>query len=126
MCEFLRAQQCPWDSSSPHFAAIGGHADCLRWLLDNGCPRQEQQLCMAAAQGGSVEVLTYLQQQGILTSSTTALACVLNMAGEFNKLDAAKWMIGAGAEWPSTSALCAWLGEARAWATAESNAIPLS
>jgi hypothetical protein len=121
MCEFLRAQRCPWGIWSAEIAAIGGHIDCLRWLLDNGCLWDACELCEWAIQGGRVDVLAYLQQRGILTS-TAMLTDMLHVAGRYNKLAAAQWLRGAGAEWPTAVALRSWRGEAHAWAAAEVNA----
>jgi hypothetical protein len=89
MCALLREQQCPWDIRSPQVAATGRHLDCLRWLLDNGCPWDDH-MRQYAAQGGSVEVLAYLQQQGML-SRRGMLTSMLNIAGRFDSLEAAKW-----------------------------------
>jgi hypothetical protein len=100
MCEFLRAQQCPWDRSVSRAAAVRGHLDCLRWLLDNGCPWEARQLCMSAAEGGSVEVCAWSQQQGIL-ASTSMLTDMLNKAAEYNHLAAVQWLRAQGAEWPT-------------------------
>jgi hypothetical protein len=119
MCKYLYTQQCPRDSWSTRCAAIGGHIDCFRWLLANGCPWEARQLCMAAAEGGSVEVLAHLQEQGTMTSSTAMLTEMLREAGRHDKLDALKWLRGAGAEWPSAAhTLSTWSEEVLAWAIA--------
>jgi Ankyrin repeats (3 copies) len=99
MCEFLHAQQCPWDFSATYCAAVSGHTDLLRWLVDSGCPWDAVQLCEAAAQGGSVEVLVYLQQQLGLPTSAARLRDMLYYAGLLGKLAAAKWLREQGAEW---------------------------
>jgi hypothetical protein len=36
LCQYLRAQQCPWNASSTSVAASTGCVDLLRWLMDNG------------------------------------------------------------------------------------------
>jgi hypothetical protein len=111
MCQLLHAKQCPWDWKSTRAAARGGHADVLRWLMDNGCPWNAQYMCEAAARGGSVEVLVHLQQQGLLTSAAL-LRSMLNTAANCNQLAAAKWLREQGAEWPT--ALGGWHSEALA------------
>jgi hypothetical protein len=100
MCEFLRAQQCPWDSRSTSAAAHICDVELLRWFFNNGCPWHVEELCTAAAEGGSIEVLTYLQQQGVLTS-TALLTGMLEAATDCNELAAAKWLRQQGAEWPA-------------------------
>jgi hypothetical protein len=66
MCQYLHAQQCPWDAPAPCATAIpaAGHLDLLRWLMDNGCPWEARDLCISAAVGGRIDVLVYLQQKG--------------------------------------------------------------
>jgi hypothetical protein len=117
MCKLLRAQQCPWDARSTTDAARGGHADVLRWLVSSGCP-WNLELYRAAAKGGSVDVLTYVQQQGLLTSMRV-LADMLDIAGQNNKLAAAKWLREQGAEWPTVFGWHTWSSEVIAWARAE-------
>jgi hypothetical protein len=117
MCQFLRSQQCPWDEESTNKAASGGHIDLLRWLVDNGCPWWERQLCLAAAYGGSIQVLTYLQQQRY--ASAPLLTDMLATAGAHSKLAAAKWLREQGAEWPVLSKRQSWDREVLEWAVAE-------
>jgi hypothetical protein len=99
MCQYLRAQQCPWDESSITTAAHGGHVDLLRWLVDNGCPYDRQYLCRIAATGGSVEVLLYLQQQGLLTTSAE-LTDTLDIAIYYWQFAAGTWLREQGANGP--------------------------
>jgi hypothetical protein len=118
MCQFLRSKQCPWNEYSPREAAAAGHVDLLRWLIDSGCPYYVDQLRLKAAEGGSVEVLTCLQQRGLLTG-TPILTALLNWAAKHNQLAAAKWLRAEGAEWPLVFMGCRWSDEVLAWARAE-------
>jgi hypothetical protein len=118
MCQYLRAQQCPWNASSTSAAALGGHIDLLSWLVDNGCPWEARQLCITAARGGSVKVLEFLQQLGILNSAAV-LTDMLNVAALNHKLAAAQWLRAQGAEWPAVSGTHPWRGELLTWAVDE-------
>jgi hypothetical protein len=75
---------------------------------------------VAAAQGGSVDVLAYAQQQGIVFTARM-LRQMLSIAGAHSKLAAAKWLRAQRAAWPAV--LCwngiAWPTDALAWARAE-------
>eukprot|EP00953_Heterococcus_sp_UTEX-ZZ885_P031168 16384-Heterococcus_DN1.PRE.1 len=93
MCQFLHELQCPWDASCARDAAL-------------------------AARGGSVDALIYLQQQGFMISAST-LADMLDSAGGWQQLAAARWLRAQGAQWPSLLAFSLWRGEALAWARAE-------
>jgi hypothetical protein len=99
MCQYLHTRRCPWDTSSMNEAAHDGHVDLLHWLVDSGCPWDAQDLCWHAAHGSSVEVLKYLQQQGLLTSMVV-LRDLLMAAAIYSKDDAAQWLREQGAEFP--------------------------
>jgi hypothetical protein len=99
MCQYLHTRQCPWDTRSAEDAAHGGHVDLLTWLVDNGCPWDAQDLCWHTAYGGSVEVLQYLQQQGLLTSMAV-LNDMLMTATIYAEYDAAQWLREQGAKLP--------------------------
>jgi hypothetical protein len=118
MCKFLRAQRCPWDKESTNNAARSGRVKLLRWLVDNGCPWEARHLCLSAAQGGSLKVIIYLQQDGIL-SGVPVLTDMLGRAGQHEKLAAAKWLREQGAQWPTDFINGPWTGEVLAWARAE-------
>jgi hypothetical protein len=125
LCHYLHSQQCPWDSQATNVAAVRGHVDLLRWLVDNGCPWYADELCVKAAQGGSIDVMTHLQQQGLLTG-TAVLSKMLDKAASVNKLAAAKWLREQGAEWPTVFAWSPWSGAALQWAKAEGCIIPIT
>jgi hypothetical protein len=72
LCQYLRLQQhCPWICATADNAASGGHIGvlCMLICIDSGCPWEVDLLCMAAARGGSVEMLQQLQHPGFLTST---------------------------------------------------------
>jgi hypothetical protein len=118
MVQYFHAQQCPWDESCTSAAASLDHADLLRWLVENECPWNASVLRMCAVQGGSVEVLVYLQHLGVLTTVET-LTDSLNMAAVGNKLDAAKWLREQGADWPAGFSKYPLQNEVLEWARAE-------
>jgi hypothetical protein len=124
MCQYLRAQQCPWDAEVARRTASTGHVDLLRWLMDNGCPYNADELCSYATAYGRVEVLVCLQQQCLLTSAAM-LTAVLDFAGTFHQLAAAQWLREQGAEWPAAF-LCPWSGAVLAWARAEGCTTPIN
>jgi hypothetical protein len=44
-------------------AAVNGHIELLRWLVDNGCPWDARDL-REIARRDNVELIMFLQQQG--------------------------------------------------------------
>jgi hypothetical protein len=99
MCAFLHAEHCPWNTTTCALAASNGHCSTLRWLREHGCPWLAASIALAAAEGGSVDVMAYLQQQGIVRKGGL-LTQMLNVAGAYNQLAAAEWLRALGAEWP--------------------------
>jgi hypothetical protein len=80
----------------------GGHLDTLRCLREHGCPWDEDQVRRRAARRGSVAILEYIQQQGLLTT-TAQLTEMLNIAGVArNNQAAVQWLREQGAQWPET------------------------
>jgi hypothetical protein len=119
MCAYLHAEQCPWNTRACSAAARNGHASTLRWLMEHGCPWNAFCVQTSAAEGGSVEALQFLQEQGIVPNAGM-LAQMLNVAGAHNKLAAAKWMRAQGAQWPTMLVWCTvWPSSAVEWARAE-------
>jgi hypothetical protein len=120
MCAYLRAEHCPWNEMVCYHAALNGHAGTLRWLREQDCPWYADTVHLAAAQGGSVEALQFLQQQGIVFDADM-LNEMLCTAGAYNKLAAAKWLRQQGAAWPAVLMWKwqSWSGESLLWARAE-------
>ena len=54
---------CPWDETTCHNAAKGGHLEVLQWARQNGCPWNEW-TCSYAAEGGHLEVLQWARENG--------------------------------------------------------------
>jgi Ankyrin repeats (3 copies) len=64
VCEYLVAEQRPTDRYACQEAAENGHFEVVRFLHENGCPWEVENICSAAAGQGSIELLQYLKQQG--------------------------------------------------------------
>jgi hypothetical protein len=125
LCAYLHAEHCPWNAIVCDEAASNGHAGTLRWLRKHGCPWQASDITSCAAQSGSVDVLVYLQQQGLL-ANRALLTKLLNTAGAHNKLAAAKWLRQQGAEWPALLRLHrSWPDDTLAWARSEGCTSPI-
>jgi hypothetical protein len=99
MCEHLKTQQCPWDTYACDAAAYAGHLSTLRWLHEHGCPWEVHSVCEAAASGGSVKVMLYLQGEGLMIEDNM-LRYMLSAAGSHDQLAAAVWLRERGAAWP--------------------------
>jgi hypothetical protein len=99
VCQFLRAEGCPWSAGVCQDAARAGHCDTLRWLHERGCPWEAERVCTAAAEGGCIAVLQYLLQT-LLMLAPPVLTVMLNAAGANNQLAAAQWLRQRGAQWP--------------------------
>jgi hypothetical protein len=98
-------------------AVKGGHLDTLRCLRRLGCPWFADDVRRNAAQKGSIAVLQYIQQQGLLATAAQ-LTDVLQIAGAYTRLEAVQWLRAQGAHWPNTlryNTKC-WSGDVLAWA----------
>jgi hypothetical protein len=73
-------------TESMRCSCTGAHLDTLRWLNEHGCPWSGL-VCFDAAAGGSIDVLSYLQQQGI-DFNAAKLQTMLLRAGVYKKLAA--------------------------------------
>jgi Ankyrin repeats (3 copies) len=127
VCEFLHAEGCPWDSSACSSAARNNHVDTLRWLREHDCFWNSDQSLIHAAEAGSVQVLAYMLEQGVVIDAAS-LTHLLSAAGAFNQLAAAQWLRQQGAVWPSVlrySGRGAWTGGSLAWARAEGCTSPV-
>jgi hypothetical protein len=78
----------------------------------------QQQLCGATEQGGSMAVLLYLQELGVLLS-IELLISMLRAVAVCDKLSAARWLSAQGAEWPSAFEWSFWSSDVQVWSIAE-------
>jgi hypothetical protein len=97
MCKYLRSEGCAWDIGAPNGAAYHAHLDTLRWLREQGCPWNAAEVCIEAAEGGSVEVMRYLLVDAAIPASEQLLREMLAAAGTFGQLAAAQWLRQHGA-----------------------------
>jgi Ankyrin repeats (3 copies) len=88
MCEYLHAEQCPWNESVYYTAARSGYVGTVRWLQEHGCHHDAIKVCQVAAMGGSIDVLMYVQQQGMVSTPARPRS-MLNIAAVSEKLSAA-------------------------------------
>jgi hypothetical protein len=124
LCEYLYANDCGWSMGTCEAAADSGHANILCWLREHDCPWHEDRMHWLAAKGGSVDVMLYLQEEGIMFDAEM-LRDMLRAAGAHNKLAAAQWLRQRGAEWPTVLFgrrlydEVPWSGDVLLWARAE-------
>jgi hypothetical protein len=127
-CDYLRSEGIPWTPSACEGAARHNHLDTVAWLREQGCPYNHYKTMLAAAEGGSVSILTYLQQHNVGAALEQAqLTRVLNAAGASSQLAAVQWLRAQGAEWPNIlefqlrgSQRCKeWQGSTLTWARSE-------
>eukprot|EP00953_Heterococcus_sp_UTEX-ZZ885_P012566 7206-Heterococcus_DN1.PRE.2 len=98
LCQWLHAQQCPWDNTATFAAARYNHCATLRWLIESGCPHDGKK--GTGARNGDFSILQYLYECGIMVNPA-ALTDALNVAGSLDVLAVAQWLRQRGAEWPA-------------------------
>jgi hypothetical protein len=123
MCQHLRSIGCAWDASVCSVAAL----NVLRYLREHGCPTSDG-ICISAGQGGSVQVIQYLVEQGVVHEREDMMYMLL-LAGAHGHLAAVQWLIQPGVEWPpklsvNEDTLLQWSGEVLAWARANGCTAP--
>jgi hypothetical protein len=130
MCQYLRGRGCEWDvtmcSRSCYYA---DHSAVLCWLHSSRCPWDVEEVALNAAICGSVDILEYVFQQGVLPEGD--LLCeLLAAAGAHNNLAAAVWLRQHGANWPPALMhnvpAMHWSRELVAWAKSEGCTLFLS
>jgi hypothetical protein len=125
VCAYLHADGCGWSMVTAERAARHTHTETLRWLREHGCPWYKGRMPLVAAESGSVDMMLYLREEGIVFSADM-LREMLKTAGACNKLAAAQWLRQQGASWPEVLRArtrvkndVAWSGDVLLWARAE-------
>ena len=119
--QWLRANDCDWDSDTCNAAAGGGHLEVLQWARANGCGWASY-TCSAAAGGGHLEVLQWLRANGCGWNHYTC-----NAAAGGGHLEVLRWARANGCDWHWSTCNAAARGghlEVRQWLRA--NGVPIS
>jgi hypothetical protein len=121
MCQYLRAEQYPWDASACACAAGCGHIDTLLWLREQGCPWDVETVCLAAAAAGCTLVIEYMLRTEPAAATAAQLTGMLNAAGAHSGPATAKWLRQLGAGWPTELRYdgCPWRDDVLQWARDE-------
>eukprot|EP00306_Pavlova_sp_CCMP459_P012170 CAMPEP_0185182964 /NCGR_PEP_ID=MMETSP1140-20130426/1674_1 /TAXON_ID=298111 /ORGANISM="Pavlova sp., Strain CCMP459" /LENGTH=381 /DNA_ID=CAMNT_0027748937 /DNA_START=18 /DNA_END=1163 /DNA_ORIENTATION=+ len=98
--QWLRSRGHAWDADTVRAACEGGHEDFLRWVLDNGCPRDELACHWTAAQG-SIAVMEILRARGFSWYNRTPA-----VAARHGHLDMLIYLRDHGCPWDAR--VCAW------------------
>jgi hypothetical protein len=94
--QYLHSEGCEWDSTVLDVSA--DKLELFQWAAEHDYPGEAHTVCSEVAKRGSVPVLIYLQQKGLITAEN--LTHLMNVAGAYNRLAAVKWLRQQGAEWP--------------------------
>jgi hypothetical protein len=123
--EYLHAKQCPFNEEACTASAEYGCLQALRWLIEHGCPYDAPAISLTAAESGDVNILQYTLH--VAPAGSAQLTELLNAAGTYTHLNAAKWLRQQGAEWPAVL-MCdgrQWPEKALSWATQEGCTSPI-
>lgn len=90
-----------WHDSTFIRAAEGENLEMIDWLLRNGCPFDENDLCERAARGGHLLVLQYARQWGFPWNELTCAS-----AAKGGHLETLQWAVQHGCRWDEIT--CAW------------------
>ncbi|CAL6399211.1 unnamed protein product [Bathycoccus prasinos] len=94
LLKYCFSNGCPCDEKKSYKqAAIGGHLDCLRFLVDKVKPSRdtEEDAAGEAACNGHVDILKYLVEERKISDEVKS-QCVYNAAG-FGQLDCLKYLV---------------------------------
>jgi hypothetical protein len=101
MLKYCFSNGCPYDEGeSCKQAAIGGHLDCLRFLVDKVKPSRETERTAAlqAAAYGHLDILKYFVEERKIADVVKS-NCVYNAAA-YGRLDCLKYLLGEEAKTP--------------------------
>jgi len=80
--KYLRNEGCQWDQRTTQYA---NRVDILRYAVENGCPVNGPEACVAAVRQGSIEKLKYLRNSGYNCDSRTSFAAAAQRDLDFLK-----------------------------------------
>jgi hypothetical protein len=124
MCALLHSQGCALHHNACRQAAIHGHCATLRWLHEQGCPWDVQDVFVHVARSGYTSILAYFTEQAEVIQAEQ-MTYALNTAGASGRLQTAKWLRQHGAQWPNVlgvrddASAQHWSAELLRWARAE-------
>ena len=91
--QWLRQNDCNWNSETSSAVAKGGHLSILQWARENEC-EWNSSTCFRAAEGGHLSVLQWARQNGCEWNSHT---CYLAARG--GHLSVLQWAIENSCPW---------------------------
>jgi hypothetical protein len=74
MLQYLRSEGLDWNAEACATAADRGHLTLLKQLREHGCPWDADRIGPLAAYSGSVPLLQWLQEQGIVFTATAVIS----------------------------------------------------
>lgn len=89
--QWLRARGYPWDEGAIILALMSSHMDIVRWLIQNGCPRQSPDIIYAAVVFTGTNTVQWLRQNGCPWSHDCVPIVIED--GDLTRL---KWLITNG------------------------------
>jgi hypothetical protein len=96
--QHLHAINCKWDANACSAAARKAHLPVLQWLHEHGCAWDAATICNDAAEGGSIEMLRYLNTCGLVFDADTMSSAALN-----GRLEVVKYLHEVGCPWDEDS-----------------------
>jgi hypothetical protein len=91
--QWLRANECPWDTQTCEHAAEGGHLHILQWARANGCLCDEN-TCTCAAAEGDLPMLQWASANDCPWDASTCYWAARN-----GHLHVLQWAIDNGCPW---------------------------
>jgi hypothetical protein len=125
ICQYLRAELCPWSTVTCERAAGGGSVDTLHWLREQGCPWDVHAVRLAAVSSSSLRTVKYILGAEP-AASAAQLTELLSKAGSWSCLAVAK-LRRRGADWPAELSCNGqpWRTKVRQWARSEGCTSPV-
>lgn len=91
LLKWLRQMHCPWDSYTCLAAASRNHHEILKWLINNGCPKNNPEICSLMAMFGRFDLLKWLYHVGCPWDAETYYH-----VKKFGNTDMIQWLLERG------------------------------